>query len=115
MEIFDVFDLSTYTFLRINAGGPMGDTITESSPAEGVFKLRDGFSTATNQETRQSDATLHIRATESFISTVGGNLVGHGIRKDGQDYKIIGQTGGDNYDNGVREHYRLTLERKQYS
>lgn len=115
MEVFDVFDLTTYQFLQVKSGGPKGDTITASPEAQGVFKLRDGMSTATNQETRQSDATLHIRATESFLSTVSDNMVGHGIRVATQDYKIIGQTGGDNYDNGVREHYRVTLQRKTYS
>lgn len=115
MDVFDVFVTTSYSFLTVNRGGVVGNTIEASTEATGVFKLRDGLSTSDNRETRQSDATLHVRPSESFITAVGGNMVGHGIRKDDQDYSIIAQTGGDNFHTGVREHYRLTLERTSYA
>ena len=113
--VFDVFDLSPYTFLEISRGTVAGDMITSQTQADGVFKLRTGFVSADNQETRQSDATLHIKPSESFLAINDGNLVGHGIRVQGKDYEITGITGGDNYDNGIREHYRATLGATDYS
>lgn len=113
--VFDVFVSVPYTFLIVNRGGVYGNVITSEIAATGVFKLRDGMIMLNNQESRQSDATLHVRPSESFIATVGGDMVGHGIRKDGQDYEVLAQTGGDNFDTGVREHYRLTLQRTDYA
>lgn len=114
-DVFDVFHVSSYTFLIVNRGGVYGNTIDSQEEATGVFKLRDGMVMINNQESRQSDATLHVRPDESFIATVNRNMVGHGIRKDGQDYEIIAQTGGDNFETGLREHYRVTLQRTDYS
>lgn len=113
-SVFDIFETTTYTFLTVKRGGVYGNSITESQPAQGVFKHRDGMVQVDNRESFQSDATLHVKPTESFIAAVGGNMVGHGIRKDGQDYKIVGQTAGDNFATNVREHYRLTLQRTKY-
>lgn len=110
--VFDVFDLSDYEFLEISRGGVYGNRITATHDAQGVFKLRNEMVQVNNQELRQSAATLHVRPDETFISAIA---VGQGIRCQGQDYEIIGQTGGDNYDNGVREHYILTLQATDYS
>lgn len=115
MDVFDVFQSVPYTFLQISRGGRNGNVILEETEATGVFKLRDGIAMQSNQETRESTASLHVRPTESFLATVGNNMVGHGIRVDDQDYSVIEQTGGDNFDTGVREHYRLTLQRADYS
>lgn len=112
LTVFDVFDLKDYTFLTVSIGGVYGNVITGSYQAKGVFKLRNDMVQINNQELRQSAATLHVKPTESFISSIA---VGHGITVEGQDYEIIGQTGGDNYDNGVREHYTLTLQNTDYS
>ena len=71
--IFDVFDTIPYTFLTISRGGVYGNQILSSTEATGVFKLRSGMNTQNNQETRQSDATLHIRPTESFLTNVPAN------------------------------------------
>lgn len=107
-DVFDAFpEFDTpYTFLLTQSGGVMGD-VTTSYSAIGVFKHRDGRSVASNQETRESDATLHIRPTESFIALCSGNLVGQGIIKDGAKYNIIGQTIGMDF-----SHYRVTLARR---
>lgn len=110
--VFDVFTVSPYTFLEITRGGVHGNTIASTSDAMGVFKLRDGMVSTNNQESHQSDATLHIRSSESFVAN---GLISNGIRHDGQDYEIVGSTGGDNFDTGVREHYRLTLQRADFS
>lgn len=72
-EIFDVFDLSDYTYLEISRGGITGNTITASYNAEGVFKLRTGLVRGENSENVEQGATLHIRPTESFLSNVPSN------------------------------------------
>lgn len=117
--VFDVFDLSDYTFLKISRGGVYGNVIEESYPAEGVFKLRSGMVQANNQESRQSDSTLHVKPDESFIAdiTVDGKIlfVGHGIRVQGKEYEITGATGGQNYETNELEHYRLTLQSADFS
>lgn len=110
--VFDVFDELPYTFLEVSRGGVYGNVINDTHEAYGVFKLRNEQVMVNNQELRQSAATLHIHPSESFASS---NMVGQGIRIEGQDYEIIGQTAGDNYDTGEREHYRLTLQNSDYS
>lgn len=119
MDIFDVFNLSDYIFLRISRGGVYGNIIEEEYEASGVFKLRSGMIQSNNQESRQSESTLHVRPDESFLQdiTVDGKIlfVGHGVSINGEDYEIIGATGGQNYESGELEHYRLTLQSADYS
>lgn len=114
MDIFDQFQETAYTFLTLAQGGVLGNTVTESDPTTGVFKERNGMVQNNNLETVQSDATLHIHPDEPFIASVGGKLVGEGIRanKNGltQDYRIIGLKEGFNYDTNVLEFYLLTLK-----
>lgn len=111
-DVFSVFEEQPYTFLEVSLGEVAGDRIVSEVNAMGVFKLRNEQVLVNNQELRQSAATLHIHPTESFAN---GNMVGNGIQVDGIDYAIIGQTGGRNFDTGVLEHYRLTLENANYS
>jgi hypothetical protein len=120
MDVFDMFDLSDYTFLRLSRGGVAGDSIISTHTAAGVFKLRTGMVVGANQETKSSESTLHVQPTESFITSTGADkdperLVGHGIQCQGGDYEIVGATGGDNYETGEREHYRLTLKATDFS
>ena len=112
LTVFDVFDTVTYTFLEISRGGVAGDTIDSETTATGVFKLRNGMNVSNDQETKTSDATLHIRPSETFVST---GLTGHGIRVDGREYEIIGTTEGANFDTGVVEHYRVTLQERAFT
>lgn len=114
-DIFDVFDLSDYTFLQVERGVVAGNVIKSQTIAQGVFKLRSGMVSSSNQEVRQSSATLHVRPSESFVTANAGNLIGHGIRCQGKDYSVTGQTGGQNFDNGVLEHYTLTLAASDFS
>lgn len=113
--VFDVFKTTDYVFLQIERGTVAGDMIVAQTAANGVFKLRTGMNNDGRQETRESDATLHIRPSESFITANDGNLNGHGIRVEGKDYEVLGTTGGDNFDSGVREHYRVTLKATDFS
>lgn len=110
--VFDLFEEVPYEFLEVSRGGVYGNRITASHSAHGVFKRRNDMIQSNNQELRQSAATLHIHPDEDFITSVD---VGQGIRCQGQDYEIIGQTGGDNYDTGEREHYTLTLQNTSYA
>lgn len=115
VEIFDVFDLTEYTFLQISRGGVAGNTITGYYETNGVFKLRSDLVRGENAETKESNATLHIRPTESFLTSLEGNLVGHGVVCGGKTYQIVGQTGGKNFHNGVMEHYTATLQEADFS
>jgi len=117
--VFDVFEQVSYQFLEVSRGGVYGNRITATHDAMGVFKLRNSMVQQQNQELRQSAAALHIHPDESFIAdiTTAGKIqfVGNGVRVAGVDYEIIGNTGGDNYDDGEREHYTLTLQNADYS
>ena len=66
-EVFDVFDLSSYTFLEIENNTITGDKILNEYEADGVFKLRTGLVRNDNAENVEQGATLHIRPTEAFI------------------------------------------------
>ena len=66
-EVFDVFDLTDYTFLKIKKSTVTGNSILESFEAEGVFKLRSGLVQSANAENLEQGATLHIRPTEPFV------------------------------------------------
>lgn len=110
--VFDLFEEVPYQFLEVSRGGVYGNRITATHDAYGVFKLRNEKIQVNNQELRQSAATLHVHPDESFITD---NSVGQGVRVDGQDYEVIGQTAGRNFDDGELEHYTLTLQVADYS
>lgn len=112
--IFDTFDLTPYTFLEIDRGGVTGNTIADETLAEGVFKLRANLVRGENAETKSSNATLHIKPDEPFLEANDNNLVGHGVRVNEQTYEIVGQTGGQNYHDGVLEHYTVTLQESAF-
>lgn len=86
-DVFDVFDVTPYTYLAISRGGVAGNTITQTYEAEGIFKLRTGLIHGSNTENVEQGATLHIRPSESFLDSVPSN----------------------------REHYTLTLNPTDYS
>jgi hypothetical protein len=67
LEVFDVFDLTDYTFLEISRGGVAGNQIVDIYEAQGVFKLRSGLIRDENSENVEQGATLHIRPTEDFL------------------------------------------------
>jgi len=115
MDVFDLFDLTDYTFLQISRGGVLGNVIIAETSATGVFKLRSQIVRGENTEGKESNATLHIRPDETFLTTNDNNLVGHGVRINGKDYEIIGQTGGQNYHDGLLEHYIATLQETDFS
>jgi len=85
--VFDVFDLSEYTFYELERDGVTGLNIVDSTTANGVFKLRSGLVRASNSENVEQGATLHIRPTESFVEAHTPN----------------------------REHYTLTLNPTNFS
>ncbi len=115
MDVFSHFTSTPYIFLELNRGGILGDTIKSQTLADGIFKERDGR-VEFNQSltTEDSSATLHVKPSEPFVASLSENLVGHGIRHQGQDYLIIGQTTGrGGVDFGTVEHYHLTLRREE--
>jgi hypothetical protein len=86
-SVFDVFDTVPYEYLVISRGGAAGNMIMNSYSADGVFKLRTGVISNQNAENVEQGATLHMRPTETFLSSVPSN----------------------------REHYRLTLNPTDFS
>lgn len=110
LTVFQAFPelMQTYTFLELGQGGIYGNGIISETQAEGIFKTRKGLLQNGNVENLNSTSTLHIKPTESFIATVNGNLIGHGIRFGGSDYRIEGLTGGK--PGPMSEHYTLTLK-----
>lgn len=115
VEVFDVFDLTDYTFLQISRGGVAGNSVVESFPATGVFKLRSSLVRNQSSENQESNTTLHIRSTESFLEAIGNNLIGHGVIVGDISYAIIDQTGGKNFHDGVMEHYTATLQEEEFN
>lgn len=113
--VFDVFDEVSYQCLVVSRGGVYGNIITASYSAVGVADIDGGMVTANNQETHQSDSLLYIYPDESFMPENPKDLVGNGIRIDDNDYEIIGFGIGRNQDEGVIEHYELTLQAADYS
>lgn len=85
--VFDVFDTSPYTYLDLKRSSVTGNTINASYDATGVFKMRTGSLQNQSSENVEQGSTLHIRPTESFLSSVPSN----------------------------REHYRLTLVETSFS
>lgn len=110
--VFEAFQVTPYEFLEINRGTIVGDVIANTVQSYGVFKLRNGMNVSNDQETKSSDATLHVYPDEAFVST---GMVGHGIRWQGREYEIVGVTEGRNFDNNDVEHYRLTLQATDFS
>jgi hypothetical protein len=119
MDVFSQFASTRYYFLLLNKGGILGNSVNQTFQATGVFKTRDGVQKGDTIETVDSDATLHVRPDESFILLAGANMVGHGIRAadyeggSSQDYRIIGQRPGRNFQTGQVEFYYLTLKREK--
>jgi len=85
--VFDVFDTTEYQYLEISRGTIVGNEITATYSACGVYKLRTGLVRGQNSENVEQGATLHIKPTESFLSNVPSN----------------------------REHYTLTLIQSDFS
>lgn len=115
MDVFDVFEEVSYQYLEISRGGVYGNRITGMHNAIGVADLDGGMVTSNNQETHQSDSLLYIHPSESFLPDNPKEFVGNGIRIDGNDYEVIGYGIGRNQDEGVIEHYELTLQSADYS
>jgi hypothetical protein len=116
MDAFTIFATTDYTFLQLESKTG-GNTVVAEFPGNGVVKLRDGMTQVDNVEAFESTSTVHIRPTESFLSVVGGNMVGHGIRveKDNHElavYRIEGQVEGYDFELGQLAFYKVTLKRE---
>lgn len=117
MMIFSLFATTNYTFLELDSKTG-GNKILNEYSANGIVKLRDGMVQVDNMEAFDSTSSVHIRPTEPFVASLGGNLVGHGIRveKDNHEaavYRIEGQVEGYDFDTGTLEFYKVTLKREK--
>lgn len=116
MSIFDHFVSLPYTFLQLGSTVE-GNAIISTTQATGIIKLRDSMIQVDNMENFDSESSIHIRASEPFLDTVGGNMVGHGLRisKDNHEateYRIISQREGYDFDSGELDFYRVVLKRE---
>ena len=116
MSVFTTFSSAphAYTFLEIERTS-QGETVKESYTANGIFKLRDGMVENDSIESETADATLRIRPDETFASL---NMVGHGIQMgrggDTQDYRILSQVEGYDYDLNRVDFYKVELKREEF-
>lgn len=91
-EVFDVFDLSEYTFLQISRDGVSGNRIVGTYNAQGIFKLRSGFIRGENSENVEQGATLHIRPTESFVEAHTPNREHYTLTLNPTDFSDYGES-----------------------
>lgn len=116
VDVFDAFEEIAYEYLVIpNRGGVYGNVVESSYDAVGVADIDGGMVTSNNQETHQSDSLLYIHPNEPFMPTNPKDFVGNGVRIDGNDYEIVGFGIGKNQDDGVIEHYELTLQAADFA
>lgn len=113
MTVFDVFKQVPYEFLTIARGNVYGNRIIAKRQLNGVFKLKSNMAKSNGMELLDSDATLHAHP-EDFSDINVNNLVGQGIRVNGQNYTIEGISEGMNFDNGVLEHIYMKLQKAQF-
>lgn len=108
MTVFDVFTETPFKFIELNRGTVFGNEVKATKCLSGVFKMKQGQSTSNNIETPTSTATLHVHP-EDFKCP--NHIVGNAIAVLGATYDIISMTAGTNFENGIVEHYTLTLQR----
>lgn len=114
MNVFDLFKEVQFSYLTISRGEVYGNRITDIDELSGIVKIREGMTTQNNQETRDSNSTVHVHP-EDFAGLTCEDIVGNGIRYNGADYSIIGVTEGRNFDTNEVEHLTLTLERADFT
>lgn len=117
--MFDLFTTNDYTFLELDSK-TAGNVVLNEYPANGIVKLRDGMTQVDNTEAFDSTSTIHVRPSEAFVATLGGNMVGHGVRvvkdnHEAEEYRIVGQVEGFDFDTGEIEFYKVTLKRESVS
>lgn len=113
MDFRDLFSTTNYTFLQLQSGAG-GNKVVAETAAVGVIKYRDGMVQEGNREAHTSQTTLHMAPDEPFINAVGGHLelVGHGVRAEGEDYRIEGVKVGRDFENGSIAFYLCTLKKE---
>ncbi len=110
MTVFDVFTQIPFEFLSIKRGQVYGNRIVSTRSLMGVFKLKSGMDKSNGMELLDSDATLHAHP-EDFAGINTNDLVGQGVRVNGQNYSIEGISEGMNFDTGVVEHLYMRLQK----
>lgn len=114
--MFNLFNTRPYTFIVLDKQ-LIGKVSQSEYEAEGIIKFRDGIIVNNNAETFGSSASLHIKPSETFITALNGNLLGNGIRITNdvgvtEDYKIVGQSIGVDFDTGNVEFYKVALQKE---
>lgn len=109
------------TFLELNEGGILGNTVKARYEFEGILKERKGTTQNQNMELLESTSTLHIEPDLSFIpiiinGTGQKGFRGHGIEATHNGvtvtYRIVGYPDGFDFDTGETEFFRLTLKQE---
>lgn len=113
MDVFNLFPLTDYTFLELESGAG-GNRAKTETPTSGILKFRSGMVQDGRGEAYVSASTLHMRPSEPFITALGGylKLVGHGVRAEGDDYRIEGVKVGTDPDTGAVAFYLCTLKKE---
>lgn len=113
MSVFTNFSNEPYKFLQVKRTA-QGTTVEAEFNATGVFKLRLGMTEADSLETETADATLRVKATEPFASS---SMVGQCVvieRGQGsEEYRVLSQVEGYDYDQRRMDFYLLQLKKEK--
>lgn len=113
---FQLFQTTDFTFLRLNSTVD-GNVIEQEYGSNGIFKERNSMVQVGTTENPTTEATIKVRPESAFLADVGRNMVGHGVRiskngADSEEYRVVSQVEGFDYDEGVLEFYHCTLKRE---
>lgn len=109
------------TFLELNEGGVLGNTVKARYDFTGIIKERKGTTQNQNMELLESTTTLHIDPDEPFIQAIVSGTAQSGFRGHGIEathngvtvtYRIVGYPDGFDFDEGVTEFFRVTLKQE---
>lgn len=113
---FDVFEEVDLTYLTISRGEVYGNVITATKPIRGLIFFASRMAEVNNMEltggsSQSYNPTAYVHP-EDFENDPE-SLIGNGIAYLGKTYTIVGAIEGRNQDNGIVEHYALSLKRSE--
>ena len=109
------------TFLELNQGGIIGNTVKARYDFEGILKEVKGMTLNQNMELLESNSRVHIEEDESFMPTLKASFGIEGFRGHGLEvtvggvtstYRIIGYPVGVDYDEGEAVFNWFTLKQE---
>lgn len=110
MTIFEMFHNTEYSLLKINRNGIEGNKVESILGHRlGVFRAKNSKDIAENIETYTDESILFAKPED-----IEPEILGAGIRINGQDYEVVKYSEGKNFDTGEIEHLKLILRQTDY-